>query len=221
MPHIGSSIVILVPVHEFPHTHTRTQVLPPQPNGVVWRAGDIVNASLFLKANHAGGWQYRLCPADQPLTEACFQANPVPFAGTTQTLLLADGSEQVVAATYLSEGTTPSNSTWVRNPLPECCPPAGACERQGLTCGSSESHDCYNHQCGVVTSLGKSSPAFPWPTTNPSSPPSNVSPDITIVDTLRLPADLPAGDYVFAWRWDAEETAQVWAACADVSIVAA
>ena len=41
-----------------------------------------------------------------------------------------------------------------------------------------------------------------------------------IVDTVRLPADLPAGDYVVGWRWDCEMTAQVWAGCGDVSVVA-
>ena len=34
----------------------------------------------------------------------------------------------------------------------------------------------------------------------------------------RLPADLPAGDYVVGWRWDCEMTAQVWAGCGDVSV---
>ena len=38
-----------------------------------WRVGDAVDASWALVANHGGGYQYRLCPADSPLTEACFQ----------------------------------------------------------------------------------------------------------------------------------------------------
>ena len=37
-----------------------------------------------------------------------------------------------------------------------------------------------------------------------------------ISDKVIIPADLPAGDYVLGWRWDAEETAQVWSNCADV-----
>jgi predicted carbohydrate-binding protein with CBM5 and CBM33 domain len=36
-----------------------------------------------------------------------------------------------------------------------------------------------------------------------------------------LPKTLPAGDYVLGWRWDCEETAQIWANCADVTIAAA
>eukprot|EP01065_Artemidia_motanka_P022808 TRINITY_DN269_c2_g1_i1.p1 TRINITY_DN269_c2_g1~~TRINITY_DN269_c2_g1_i1.p1 ORF type:complete len:539 (+),score=158.47 TRINITY_DN269_c2_g1_i1:54-1619(+) len=43
----------------------------------------------------------------------------------------------------------------------------------------------------------------------------------SIVDLVRVPDDLPAGDYVVSWRWDCEETPQVWQACGDVSVVAA
>ena len=40
-----------------------------------------------------------------------------------------------------------------------------------------------------------------------------------VSDYVVLPEDLPPGDYVLGWRWDAEETAQVWANCTDVIIV--
>ena len=39
-----------------------------------------------------------------------------------------------------------------------------------------------------------------------------------IVDEVLIPADLPAGDYVLGWRWDCEESSQVWSNCADVTI---
>jgi hypothetical protein len=35
-----------------------------------------------------------------------------------------------------------------------------------------------------------------------------------------IPKDLAAGDYVLGWRWDCEESTQVWSNCADVTIVA-
>jgi predicted carbohydrate-binding protein with CBM5 and CBM33 domain len=41
-----------------------------------------------------------------------------------------------------------------------------------------------------------------------------------IEDAVKIPKDLPAGDYVLSWRWDAEETAQIWANCADVVVTA-
>ena len=42
---------------------------------------------------------------------------------------------------------------------------------------------------------------------------------VTIVDRLIIPAELPAGNYVLGWRWDSEETAQVWSSCSDVLVV--
>ena len=42
-----------------------------------------------------------------------------------------------------------------------------------------------------------------------------------IVDVVRIPADLTPGAYVLGWRWDCEESTQVWASCADVTITAA
>jgi hypothetical protein len=30
---------------------------------------------------------------------------------------------------------------------------------------------------------------------------------------------LPAGEYVLSWRWDVEQSPQVWANCADITIV--
>jgi hypothetical protein len=40
-----------------------------------------------------------------------------------------------------------------------------------------------------------------------------------VEDELRVPRELPAGEYVLGWRWDAEITSQVWSTCADITIV--
>jgi len=39
-------------------------------------------------------------------------------------------------------------------------------------------------------------------------------------DSVRVPADLPAGDYVLSLRWDVWGGAQVWVSCASVRLVA-
>jgi len=39
-----------------------------------------------------------------------------------------------------------------------------------------------------------------------------------LVDKIQIPPNL-IGDYVLSWRWDSEQTPQVWAHCADVRIV--
>jgi hypothetical protein len=41
----------------------------------------------------------------------------------------------------------------------------------------------------------------------------------SLVDRVILPKDLPAGDYLISWRWDCENTAQVWTNCGDVTLV--
>lgn len=40
------------------------------------------------------------------------------------------------------------------------------------------------------------------------------------VDQLQVPSHLTAGDYTLSWRWDCEETPQVWNSCADITITA-
>ena len=44
---------------------------------------------------------------------------------------------------------------------------------------------------------------------------------VQIVDKVIVPTGLPAGDYVLGWRWDCEETAQIWSTCSDITIEAA
>ena len=42
-----------------------------------------------------------------------------------------------------------------------------------------------------------------------------------VVDKVRVPAALPPGDYVLSWRWDCEQTKQIWSSCGDVTAHAA
>jgi hypothetical protein len=46
---------------------------------VIWKAGTVVHPSIYIKANHAGGWYYRLCKASDTLSERCFEETPLPF----------------------------------------------------------------------------------------------------------------------------------------------
>ena len=43
---------------------------------------------------------------------------------------------------------------------------------------------------------------------------------VEIVDMVQIPATLKPGKYVLGWRWDCEESTQVWASCSDVTITA-
>ena len=75
--------------------------------------------------DHGGGYQYRLCPADSPLTEACFQEMPLEFVKAQHKLLWNNGSLITMLGeekgVFVSgEGVTfgPPGSTWARNPIP-------------------------------------------------------------------------------------------------------
>ena len=43
--------------------------------------------------------------------------------------------------------------------------------------------------------------------------------DGVIVDNVTVPSSLAPGRYVLGFRWDAEQTSQVWSSCADVLLV--
>ena len=42
--------------------------------------------------------------------------------------------------------------------------------------------------------------------------------NLEVVDMVRVPADLAPGAYVVQWRWDCEESSQVWLNCGDVTV---
>ena len=58
------------------------------------------------------------------------------------------------------------------------------------------------------------------PAIEPAGPGVMGAPVEGVYDVLKVPADLPAGEYVLGWRYDCEATAQVWSNCADVTLEA-
>lgn len=177
-----------------------SRVLPYMPSGTVWHAGSVVKTAWTINANHGGGYQYRLCPLNEELTEACFQKMPVPFAGVQQLQFKDDPAVRTINATYVSDGTLPLGSTWVKNPIPidpsDFDPP---CQEK----------DPYSPHPVPEDKV--------WPTRCWGNFPSHA----LIIDWLRLPPDLQPGEYVLGWRWDGEQSAQIWSACSDVTIAAA
>jgi hypothetical protein len=43
--------------------------------------------------------------------------------------------------------------------------------------------------------------------------------EVNIVDRVEVPAELEPGHYLVSWRWDAEQSNQVWQNCGDADIV--
>lgn len=164
----------------------------PSHTSATWSIGSTQEVVFGITANHGGGYQYRLCPKSQALTEECFQKMPLALAGHTQRVRHdATGEEHEFTATVVSEGTVPTGSQWIMNPIPACSGPLGG-----------DTPPCVGHQFepparGVVGFHDLS-----W----------------LVVDRLQVPADIPPGEYVLGWRWDAEQTPQIWASCADIII---
>lgn len=99
--------------------------LPENPTGTVWKAGGLGLTGWFIRANHGGGYQYRLCAKKEfnaakgpKEREACFQKTPLDFVAP-QWLRWNDGKTENISGTYLTENTHPKGSMWAMNPLPQ------------------------------------------------------------------------------------------------------
>lgn len=169
-------------------------LLESQATTTTWSAGSVVEVKFGLAANHGGGYSYRLCkkPADGLLwqTEECFSKGVLPFEDKMQAVEFSNGTR----IEWLADGVIGpvDGATWRRNPIP-----------------------AYGGVGGNDPSLGTQ-----FPPKHPASPvgfgPFN---DFVVVDSLRLPKDIEPGRYALSWRWDSEQTSQVWLACAAIDIV--
>eukprot|EP01052_Picozoa_sp_SAG31_P012295 SAG31_NODE_716_length_12626_cov_7.493973_7_plen_264_part_00 len=59
-------------------------LLPPSALRPKWKRGTQVEVAWGPRYNHGGGYSYRLCSADNELTEECFQKTPLAFDKTKQ-----------------------------------------------------------------------------------------------------------------------------------------
>ena len=185
--------------------------LPQMPTGAVWKAGSIVEAKWSLRANHGGGYQYRLCPLKSNLTEACMQQTPMPFAGNSS-MMLSNGTIIKLKSTFVSEGTLPVGSTWQMNPVP------GYINFNNKTGHPTISGSCCKHWFDP--------PCYdPAPLPNYEALTEGICSgewltNITLYDQLRVPEHLEPGEYVLGFRWDCKASGQIWQSCADVTITA-
>jgi len=242
---------------------------PRQPQ--VWKRGAIEEVAWAMTANHGGGYAYRLCKVSltDPVTEECFQRNPLNFASKTSQWLqygefVPTQPRYEIPITVVSTGTYPAGSQWARMPIPAC----KICD-QGLECGAEVppnmtdasgkgpagddffGGDKWIEQVDCASVCGGATPANvpPPPINNKTGdyglsdgalcPPGvtqfqEVVPGLSgflanhtypersiiafsIVDQIVVP-DLEDGTYMLSWRWDCEQTYQIWQNCADIEI---
>lgn len=195
-----------------------------------WTIGSVQEISWSISANHGGGYAVRLCPLDAEQTEECFQQHHLPFEGDTTWIQLSeDVTDRVpIRANRTTKGTAPSGSQWTKVPIPSCGGAAGG----GLGCddgcdapqfespipglwGNGPGNGCAgcNKECGT-SFLDK----LLHPGCNEKSCGKKM--DYQIVDLVKVP-ELPVGDYALSFRWDCEQTPQIWAQCANIKIVSA
>jgi len=229
----------------YAHHGMAGSTLPKMPTGTVWKIGGEANVTWNVRNNHGGGYSYRLCPASEPLSEACFQAHPLDFVQSKQAIVFPDGHLVPIEGIFINEGTTPPGSWWSRLPIPaaglgpRCLPGPNDNSSTPNACMPWEGRSNFNghvdgpcvpcpetpgSDCSRCSNPGSSDPKHP---VNPSvkrtafpPPVAGVaeSPIQNVFDVLKVPAHLPAGEYVLGWRYDCEGTAQVWSNCADITL---
>ena len=204
--------------------------LPPTVAPAQWVAGAAEEVSWALYVNHGGGYAYRLCPQSEALTEACFQLRPLAFVGDSTTVRYTDGrGELTIGADTVTAGTHPAGSSWRRNPIPacncdmgqQCTWPPEAARGPAFAAYGNASAGRYPR---CPTGLQFEPPPFPEAYGFGGRDDPIPNPGIfrwSLVDRVRVPADLAPGNYTLGFRWDCEQTAQVWSSCADITVVAA
>ena len=194
------------------------RTLPGNTKPWKWAAGAAEETVFGITANHGGGYSYRLCPKPasgdhMELTEACFQRAPLRFVGGTQWLQFGgdESNRTAIAAVDVGNGTVPAGSQWRRNPIPACGTFDGGGVVQQLCLGSQFPEPAP----GVSGFYGLTPNDIAVGTTS-----NRKLTQWSVVDLVRVPADLAPGDYVLSFRMDCEQTPQVWSYCSDVRISA-
>lgn len=163
----------------------------PKTDRSMWTAGGTAKVAFAALFNHGGGYSYRLCPADSPQTEECFQKTHLEFADDTTTVHWTTGDEATYPAVTMSTGTHPAGSQWRTIRIPSCSTTTPSiCGKELLP---QPCEKCCAHHCDT------------W--------------DYSLMDTVKVPNVAP-GDYTLSWRWDGEINHQVWQNCADITVAA-
>jgi len=174
-----------------------------------WYRGSLVEVVWGIVANHGGGYSYRLCKMPEAgvskLTEECFQNIPLDFVGDKQWVQYGeDKSSRIeINATRVTKGTFPKGSQWTKNPIPACVGNYGGFYNQARKClDGLQFQPSKSDLWGFGVNSKHTVELFKF----------------SIVDLVRIPEELDEGDYVLSFRWDCEQTPQVWNTCASIHL---
>lgn len=188
-----------------------------------WQVGSLQEVWWRIAANHGGGYAVRLCPLTQDLTEECFQSNHLSFEGGSSWIQFGSdpGNRTEIIANRTTIGTTPAGSQWTKVPIPSC----GGASGGGLGCDAG----CLVSQFdSPIPGLWGNGPSNGCAGCDPSCGANTTCNelhcgqimDFQVVDKVRVPV-LPLGDYALSFRWDCEQTPQIWSQCSNIRITSA
>ena len=130
-------------------------------------------------------------------------------------------------------GTHPKGSEWARVPIPGCydCDAFEKCGSPLAPIPGAANPNIWNNQVNCYASCdGSSSSKSLGSCPNPNATQfPEAFPGVSgfgksgwdwgILDRVRIPSDLEEGDYLLSWRWDCEQSTQVWQNCADIKVI--
>eukprot|EP00592_Proboscia_alata_P008373 CAMPEP_0194358468 /NCGR_PEP_ID=MMETSP0174-20130528/5658_1 /TAXON_ID=216777 /ORGANISM="Proboscia alata, Strain PI-D3" /LENGTH=592 /DNA_ID=CAMNT_0039128783 /DNA_START=57 /DNA_END=1835 /DNA_ORIENTATION=+ len=209
-----------------------TDIVPTE-----WERGSSVEVGWNAYANHAGGYIYTLCPkakmdncrdaylpngatgATQPQTDAyllcvwtCFESNTLEWVPQSQTLQYADDPCTYVETIAVTK-TGSDGRIWRESPIPDTAQVTngndGRCSWDAVKPGGFSS--------GLAEE--KFTASFGGAEGCDTGPDNHGPKSWHIMDRVMIPSDIPVGEYVVSWRWDAYMADQMWTGCADVQIV--
>ena len=220
-PRNGATAHMTGQAQGFDGRHPLPYAVPPP---TVWKRGHEAEVAWSITANHGGGYAYRLCPkASSWPEEACFQAHHLSLKGNTSWIVygaFADspGARHPIRALRTTTGTHPAGAQWTRNPIPACKGSSGGVGK-GFNCSGAPPQ--FEPPLPGLYGYGHAEcfEALGGKCTHEQAKVLRAAFNFNIVDKLDVPSWLKAGEYVLSFRYDAEQTPQVWANCADVEVV--
>lgn len=188
-----------------------------------WAQGSVQEVAWAIVANHGGGYAYRLCPKSDHATEDCFQSGHLSFVSDQSWIQYGDdkSNRTAITATRVSEGTNPKGSTWTKNPIPACT---------GVRAGGVGTPECpaplFEPPLPGLFGYGKAActkvkAGSGGDCTEEQADYWRSKFNFNIIDKVQVPKDLAVGEYLLSFRWDCEQTPQVWAQCAHINVVPA
>lgn len=181
-------------------------------------------------------------------TEECFAENHLEFVGDESWIQFGDdaGNRTAFPAVRTAEGTHPPGSQWTKNPIAACggqdgggfpnwhglpyhITPCRNPQFEPILKDVIRPHPKYAPEPGLYgfgmghcTSIGLHWNGTVTPGDNGCAREEKAfwvaRFGFNIIDKVKIPEGLAPGEYLLSWRWDAEQTPQVWANCADVTV---